>query len=124
MKFKEAVRMAVKLKCRLKSKSLQMYIQKASDLLYWITEKEGDESTELSRYLSTTDWEMDFTGFKYHLRVVENCSPKTMSFRTNKERDKYLNNFKVKYGSLDDGDDNYIDLEFDGVINFDNLGKV
>ena len=85
MKLKEAILQARKHKCRLQCKSLSMYEQSAKNLLNWLVE-DHYPLTMLSDYLMATDWELDFTGFTYHLRVVEGCSPKTLSFKTYRNR--------------------------------------
>jgi hypothetical protein len=55
---------------------------------------------------------------KYHLISIVGCIPKLLSFKTKKERKAYTDAFIKKYGSLDDGEDNWIDLIFEGKVDY------
>jgi hypothetical protein len=52
----------------------------------------------------------------YNLLVTEGCSVNLKQFKTKYAMDKFLNSFKKKYGSLDDGADNYVWLGFKGKV--------
>lgn len=51
---------------------------------------------------------------KYYVIAIQNCEPKTYSFKTKKRVDNFLQAFTKKYGSLDDKDGNWIDHIFYG----------
>lgn len=123
MKLKEAIMAAREHKCKLQCKSLGMYEQSGKDLLHWLIGDIYGGQFQLESYLKATDWELDFTGFTYHLRAVLGCSPKTLSFKTYAAREKYLDKFIAEHGSEDDGADNFIDMRFEGKITFDSLRK-
>ena len=123
MKLKEAIIEARKHKCKLQCKSLNMYEQSAKDLLHWLVVDVYSGNFQLARYLSAIDWELDFTDLKYHLRVILGCTPATVSFKSYATREKYIAKFVKKYGSEDDGADNFIDMKFEGTVTFDSLRK-
>lgn len=50
----------------------------------------------------------------YYILVVEGCSPETIEKQTQEEVQDFLTQFVLKYGSLDDGEDNWIDQIFEG----------
>ena len=55
----------------------------------------------------------------YYILVVKDCSPETVERKTEEEVQDYLTSFVLKYGSLDDGDSNWIDQIFEGrKVNF------
>lgn len=50
----------------------------------------------------------------YYILVVIDCTPQTIEKETKEEVQDYLTSFVLKYGSLDDGDANWIDQIFEG----------
>lgn len=50
----------------------------------------------------------------YYVLYVEKCTPKMEKIPSKKEVKIFLDNFLKKYGSLDDGSDNWIDHIFSG----------
>ena len=47
---------------------------------------------------------------KYYVHYVESCSPGVKQFKTKKALKEFLMSFIKKYGSLDDGGDNWIEV--------------
>lgn len=50
----------------------------------------------------------------YYILYVKGCTPSIKKCKTKAEVIKFLNNFRLKYGALDDGADNWIDHIFKG----------
>lgn len=50
----------------------------------------------------------------YYVLIVENCEPKTIELNSKSEVNDFLSRFVKKYGSLDDGADNWVDQIFEG----------
>lgn len=48
---------------------------------------------------------------KYHLNYVEDSETKRASFNSKEEMIQFINFFRDKYGSLDDGSSNWIELD-------------
>lgn len=48
---------------------------------------------------------------KYWVHYVEGCSPKTKSFKDEKGVQRFIDGFVKKYGSLDDGGDNWVEKD-------------
>lgn len=98
-----------------------MYEQSAKNLIHWIiVDRSNDRlsaSERLNKYLAADDWELDVDS-TYNLRVVINNEASLKVFYTEKERQKYIDLFKLTYGSIDDGDANWIDMEFDGSVGY------
>lgn len=61
---------------------------------------------------------------KYHVRYIEDCSPKLKSFKTKTELNKFLASFINKHGSLDDKGDNWVEFSFKGEFIKINKGKL
>lgn len=53
---------------------------------------------------------------KFYVLYVEDSEPKVAVGNTKAEAVKFLNDFKKKYGSLDDGDANWVDYVFNGSM--------
>lgn len=51
---------------------------------------------------------------KYYVVYAQNCDLKLKKFNTKKDLLKFLNTFKMNYGSFDDGSDNWIQYIFKG----------
>lgn len=119
MKIKEAIAQAIKHKSKLRCNSLSMRDQTAKSLIFWLFSDDdlvqGETSELVAKYLAADDWELETKPW-YHLRVVLNNDSKLMSFKSNQLRQKYISKFIKKHGSRDDGDANWIDMEFEGTI--------
>lgn len=50
----------------------------------------------------------------YYVLVVEACEPKTIELNSKKQVEDFLSEFTEKYGSLNDGSDNWVDQIFEG----------
>lgn len=111
MKLKQAILLAKKHKCRIRSHSLAMHEQSAKSLAYWLF---VDESATAESLVEATDWELEGQA-TYHVRYIKNCEAKLRSFISDEARTIFLDNFKENH------DDDYIDLVFDGIIKQDLL---
>lgn len=119
MKLKQAISQAKKYKSKLRCNSLACREQTAKSLIYWLFSDDdsyhGSTMELVAKYLEADDWELETKPW-YHLRLVLNCQSKLMSFTSNELRQEYITKFIKKHGSSDDGNDNWIDMEFEGTI--------
>ncbi len=119
MKLKQAISQAKKYKSKLRCNSLAMRDQTAKSLIFWLFSDtdlvQGETAQVVTKYLAADDWELETKPW-YHLRLVLNCQSKLMSFKSNELRQEYISKFIKKHGSRDDGNDNWIDMEFEGTI--------
>lgn len=59
MNLKEAIKLAMKRKKKIKSKKLSMYKQSAKSLIYWLFIDTKNEYKTLTNFLDANDWELE-----------------------------------------------------------------
>jgi len=119
MTLREAIALAKEHKCKIKNIELRLYEQDAKSLIYWLIEDSGPSSSLFYSYTTSRGWELEMEEKQYHVHFVEDSISHTKSFNLRSERKKFITEFVKSYGSKDDEDSNWIELEFEGPITYD-----
>jgi hypothetical protein len=119
MTLREAIEMSRVHKRKIRNDELAMEQQSAKSLIHWLFTDEdeiGKEIDVINKFLKSNAWELEGSDEQFHVYYVEDSSPKLKSFSNKENRQKFINKFIEKYGSMDDGDGNWIEMQIDGSV--------